>query len=58
MLFSIYIFQIEYLSLELECEKNENNQKEAGIDPFLKKRRTSMSKRKCHNILGQQTVGQ
>ena len=37
MLFSIYIVQIVYLSFELECEKNENKQKEAGIGPFLKK---------------------
>ena len=36
-LFSIYIVQIVYLSFELECEKNENKQKEAGIGPFLKK---------------------
>ena len=35
MLFSIYIVQIEYLSFELECEKNENKQKEAGIGPFF-----------------------
>ena len=27
--FSIYIVRIVYLSFELECEKNENNQKEA-----------------------------
>ena len=25
-----------YLSLELECEKNEYKQREAGIGPFLK----------------------
>ena len=31
MLFSIYIIQIVYLSFELECKKNENKQKEAGI---------------------------
>ena len=37
MLFSIYIVQIVYLSFELECEKNENIQKEAGIGPFKKK---------------------
>ena len=36
-LFSIYIVQIVYLSFELECEKNENKQKEAGIGLFLKK---------------------
>ena len=30
-------FQIVYLSFELECEKNKNNQKDAGIGPFLKK---------------------
>ena len=24
-----------YLSFELECEKNENKQKEAGIGPFF-----------------------
>ena len=35
MLFSIFIFQIVYLSFELECEKNENKQKEAGIGPLL-----------------------
>ena len=35
--FSIYIVQIEYLSFEFECEKNENKQKVAGIGPFLKK---------------------
>ena len=34
---SIYIVQIVYLSFELECEKNENKQKEAWIGPFLKK---------------------
>ena len=36
MLFSIYIVQIVYLSFELDCEKNENKQKEAGIGPFFK----------------------
>ena len=36
MLFSIYIVQILYLSFELECEKNENIQKEARIGPFLR----------------------
>ena len=36
-LFSIYIVQIVYLSFELECEKNKNKQKEAGIGPFFKK---------------------
>ena len=36
MLFSIYIVQIVYLTFELEFEKNENKQKEAGIGPFLK----------------------
>ena len=36
-LFSIYIVQIVYLSFELECEKYENKQKEAGIGPFFKK---------------------
>ena len=35
--FSIYIVQIVNLSFELECEKNENIQKEAGIGPFLTK---------------------
>ena len=35
-LLSIYIVQIVYLSFELECEKNENKQKEAGIGPFFK----------------------
>ena len=44
MLFSIYIVQIVYLSFELECEKNENKQKEAGIGPFLKKKDTCSSK--------------
>ena len=34
--FSIYIVQIVYFSFELECESNENKQKEAGIGPFLK----------------------
>ena len=29
------IVQIVYLSFELECEKNENKQKEAGIGPFF-----------------------
>ena len=29
--FSIYIVQILYLSFELECETNENKQKEAGL---------------------------
>ena len=28
-----------YLSFELECEKNENKQKEAGIGPLKKKKR-------------------
>ena len=32
-LFSIYIVEIEYLTFELECEKNENKQKGAGIGP-------------------------
>ena len=27
----MYIFQIIFLSFNLECEKNENKQKEAGI---------------------------
>ena len=36
-LFSTYIAQIVCLSFELECEKNENKQKEAGNGPFLKK---------------------
>ena len=31
---SIYIAQIVYLSFELECEKNQNKQKEAGISPL------------------------
>ena len=31
MLFSIYNVQIVYLSFELECEKKENKQKEAGL---------------------------
>ena len=30
-LFSIYIVQIPYLSLELECKKNENKQKETHL---------------------------
>ena len=38
MLFSIYIVQNAYLSFELECEKNENKQKEAGIGPFFLKK--------------------
>ena len=33
------------MSFELECEKNENNQKEAGMGPFKK----SMSKEK-HDV--------
>ena len=33
-LFSIYIVEIVYCSFELECEKNENIQKEARIGPF------------------------
>ena len=44
-LFSIYIVQIVYLSFELECEKNENKQKEAGIGPFLKKNDREMPTR-------------
>ena len=36
--FSIYKVQIVYLSLESECEKNENKQKEANNCPFLKKK--------------------
>ena len=36
--FSIYIVQIVYLSFELECEKNENKRKEAGIGPFFLKK--------------------
>ena len=35
-IFSIYTVQIVYFSLGLECEKNENKQKEAGIGPFFK----------------------
>ena len=35
--FSIYIVPIVYLSFELECENNENKQKEAGICQFLNK---------------------
>ena len=31
-----------YLSFELECEKNENQQKEAMIGPFLKKNNISV----------------
>ena len=38
MLVSIYIVQIVYLSFELEREKKENKQKEAGIGSFLKKK--------------------
>ena len=34
-LFSIYIVQIVSFLFELECEMNENKQKEAGIGPFL-----------------------
>ena len=37
-LFSIYIVQIVYLSIELECEKNKDKQKEAGIGPFFEKK--------------------
>ena len=37
MLFPIYIVQIVYLSFELECEKNENEQKVVEIGPFFKK---------------------
>ena len=36
MLFSIYIVQTVYLSIEFKCEKNENKQKEAGIGPFFR----------------------
>ena len=36
--FSIYIVQIVYLSFELECEKNKNEQKEVGIGPFVFKK--------------------
>ena len=32
--FSIYKVQIVYLSFELECERNKNKQKEAGIGLF------------------------
>ena len=32
----MYIVQIVYLPFELECDKNENKQKEAGIGPFFK----------------------
>ena len=32
--FLIYIVHIVYLSFQLECEKNKNKQKEAGIGPF------------------------
>ena len=38
MLVSIYIVQIVYLSFELEREKKENKQKEAGIGSFFKKK--------------------
>ena len=41
-LFSIYIVQIVYLSFELECEKNKNKQKEAGIVPFKKRKLTHL----------------
>ena len=34
---TIYAFFNLYLSFELECEKNENKQKEAEIGPFFKK---------------------
>ena len=33
--FSIYIVQIVNLLSELECEVNENKQKEAGIGPIF-----------------------
>ena len=47
-LFSIYIVQIVYLSFELECEKNKNKQKEAGIGPFFKKIREGLKQmKKC-----------
>ena len=36
MLFSINNVQIVNLSFELECENNENKQKEEGIGTFLK----------------------
>ena len=36
MFFLIYIVQIVYLSFELECQKNENKQKEAH---FFQKRK-------------------
>ena len=31
------LFQIVYLSFELECDKNKNKQKDAGIGPFFNK---------------------
>ena len=34
-LISICTFQIVYLSLGLECEKDENKQKEAATGPFV-----------------------
>ena len=34
---TIYAFFNLYLSFELECERDENKQKEAGIGPFLNK---------------------
>ena len=35
IIFSIHIVKIVYLSFELECEKNENQQKEAEIKKKL-----------------------
>ena len=46
-LFSIYIVQIVNLSFELECEKNKNIQKEAGIGPFLKKNKNKICETPC-----------
>ena len=34
MLFSIYIVQTVYLSIEFECEKNKNKQKRPGLAHF------------------------
>ena len=41
--FSIYIVRIVYLSFKLECEKNENKQKEAGNGPFFKNEKLNMT---------------
>ena len=41
--FSIYIVQTVYLSIEFECEKNENNKKSPGLAHFFKKKLTNQN---------------